>query len=1119
METISYKKYDQREHVLMKPGMYIGSIDFIQSKQLIYENDQIIEKQINYNPGLYKIIDELIVNAYDQSIRDKSLNEINTIIDTNSFSIFNSGIGIPIEKHKEYKIYIPELIFGYLLTSSNYDVNDKRITGGTHGIGAKASNIFSKKFIVEVWTNKQYYKQVFENNLTKINKPEISSNKERITGVKITCEPDFEKFSCKDFSEEMQNLIKRRIIDLSALVTDKIKLIINKENIKVGFENYLELYKSDNKWLIGSCIKNLNWYFAVRINDGEIEQNISFVNSIFTSNGGSHVEYILDLLLPKFQKLINNNVNKRFLKDNLSLCLVTSIINPVFNSQSKEQLSMPVDKFGFECNISNKFFDELKESELLKRLKEIYSKQDLKQLTKFESATKKSKIKGIPKLEDANFAGTKKSINCTLILTEGDSAKATAISGISAIKKNKISNDFDGRDIFGVFPLRGKLLNVREASTSQIMNNQEIIELKKIMGLKTGTNYDINNISELRYGSILLMMDADEDGSHIKGLIINFFNYFFPSLLQLDGFLKVLVTPIVKIFLKNEQLSFANLRAYNNWLTKNPGNYKIKYYKGLGTSTADESKEYFKNLDNNTIAIIDKNNENDVLLAFAKDKVNERKQWLINYDANNILQIEPPTMITIHDFIHQELIHFSNYDNLRSIPLLADGLKPSQRKVLYACFKKNLKTEMKVAQLASYVAEVTAYHHGEQSLVGTIINMAQDFIGSNNLNLLMPAGQMGTRLLGGKDHASGRYIFTYLNKMVDLIFKKEDFDLLDYQEDDGEKIEPKFYLPIIPMILVNGSEGIGTGFSTLIPNYDFKDIVNWFIDKLNNKKTKDLIPKFNNFKGSITKYDDTTYVSSGICKIENDKVIITELPIKLWTSVYKEMLEEMMEDGTIKSYTNYSSDIDVHFEIKFNDIDYINKLNETFSFSTKEKDKIALEKSSHVNENPSSNESNDDKGLNNLYKLLKLYKTIKLSNLTLYDQNLKLKTYDSVNEICEDFYKMRLPYYEKRKELIIKNINDEIILLTNQINFINLVKSNNKIFNMEENEINKILIQNKIKKYDDSFNYLINMSFKQLSKENLDKLSKKIKELKETKKIIENKTSKELWLEDLTKLL
>ena len=1085
----TYIKYNQREHVLNKPGMYIGSIDFIPSKQLIYEDNEIKEKKIDYNAGLYKIIDELIVNAYDQTIRDNNVDEISIVINDNKFEIYNSGSGIPIEKHKEYDIYIPELIFGHLLTSSNYDKDEKRITGGTHGIGAKATNIFSKIFIVEVWSKTKYYKQIFENNLTKINKPIIEKNNDNKTGVKITCEPDFIRFTCNHFSSDMQKLIKRRVIDLLGLILNNVKIKINDQDFtekninKIDrFKKYLNLYKSDNDWYIALSNKNI-WYFGIRINDDKLEQNISFVNSIYTSNSGSHVEYIFELLVLIFQKLINKNINKKFLKEHLTLCLVTSIINPLFNSQSKEQLTMPKEQLIMPNEeLKFKFIDDLNNSNIVNKLKELYAKQDFKLLTKFESS-KKNKIKGIPKLEDANFAGTKKSINCMLILTEGDSAKATAISGISAIK--------NGRDIFGVYPLRGKLLNVREATTSQITNNQEIIELKKIIGLKSGTIYNKNNIDQLRYNSILLMMDADEDGSHIKGLIINFLNYFFPSLLQIEGFLKILVTPIVKVFLKKDIINFSNLRGYNNWLIKNTENYKVKYYKGLGTSSAIEAKEYFKNLENNIISVIDENNQNDILLAFSKEKINERKKWLINYNSNNIINFEPPTNITIHTFIHQELIHFSNYDNLRSIPVLADGLKPSQRKVLYACLKKNIKNEMKVAQLASFVAEITAYHHGEQSLVGTIINMAHDFVGSNNLNLLIPSGQFGTRLLGGKDSASGRYIFTYLNKIVDDIFKKEDFDLLEYQEDDGEKIEPKFYLPIIPIILVNGSEGIGTGFSTLIPNYNLKDIINWFINKLNNKKLDELNPKFNNFKGDIFKYDENTYLSSGICKIDNDKIIITELPIKLWTTNYKELLEEMIEDGLIKSYTNYSSDIDVNFEIKVNDIEKFKLLNE----------------------------SNDEKNLNNLKKYFKLYKTIKLTNLTLYDENLKLKTFNNVEDICDCFYKMRLPYFEKRKELLISNINNELILLNNQVKFINLFKSKPAILNFEDNELNNYLIKNKIDKHNESFDYLINMSIKQLTKNNFDKILKKIDELKKNKNKLEKQTPKELWLMDLNNLL
>ena len=1083
MKTIEekYKKMTPIQHILNKTSMYLGSLDFLNEKQFIYSNNQIIHKPILYSPALYKIIDEIIVNSYDATIKDQTVKNIKAEVTSDYFTLFNDGIGIDVVKHKEHNIYIPELLFGNLLTSSNYDESEERVTGGTFGIGIKLSNIFSKKFIVEVWDKKTklYYIQTFENNMSKVNKPIITKQKEIIGGIKITCYPDFDKFKTNNFSSDMIGLLSRRIIDLCGLVYKDIIIYLNNQKLNTGFDEYLKYYKSDEEWIIGSCVKNSDWSFAIRFNkDIDSGYHMSFVNGINTSKNGKHVTYLFDLLFEKLQKIVSPELTKKLLNDYLTIVIKTFIVNPSFNSQTKEELMTPPTKFGYDCNISQTFWDKIKDSDIIDKLKQIVSLSTEKILSKFESSNKKSKLKGIPKLEDANLAGTKKSNLCTLILTEGDSAKATAIAGISAIQ--------NGRDFYGIYPLRGKLLNVREASTSQIINNQEINELKKILGLKSG----VQDLDELRYGSILLMMDADEDGSHIKGLILNFLSYYYPNLLQKEGFVKILVTPIVKIFLKNETKSFPNLREYNNWLIKNPGNYKTKYYKGLGTSTSDEAKEYFKQIDKNIIYVIDQNNNSDILLAFSKDKINERKKWLMNYDPTNILSIIPPKTITINNFIHQELIHFSNYDNLRSIPSIYDGFKPSQRKVFYGCLKKNLKSEMKVAQLASYVAEITSYHHGEQSLVGTIINMAQNYVGSNNINLLVPVGQFGTKLLGGKDHASGRYIFTFLNKIVDLIFIKDDLDLLEYLEDEGEQIEPKYYLPIIPTILLNGCEGIGTGFSTLIPNHSLKDLITWFINKLTNKKLPELIPQYNNFKGQIIKYDNTTYISTGICKIEKDKIIISELPIGLWTTIYKEILEDMQIDGTLRNYTNYSSDINVHFEIKLNDSYDIHKLMET----------------------------TDEKGLNSLYKILKLYKTIKLSNLTLYDTNFKLKTYENAKSICEDFFKMRLHFFQQRKDLMIEKINQDIVLFTNQVNFINLIKSSSNIFNMEPNKIIEKLEKSKFKKYDNSFNYLIDMSFKQLSKNNLDKLNNNIKELKQTKKILENKTNKDLWLEDLNKL-
>eukprot|EP00435_Cladocopium_sp_Y103_P012951 s463_g3.t1 len=176
-------------------------------------------------------------------------------------------------------------------------------------------------------------------------------------------------------------------------------------------------------------------------------------------------------------------------------------------------------------------------------------------------------------------------------------------------------------------------------------------------------------------------------------------------------------------------------------------------------------------------------------------------------------------------FLREELVLFAKYDVERAVPCMVDGFKPGQRKVLFGAFKKKLNSEIKVAQFSGYVAEQSAYHHGEASLQGTIIGMAQDFVGSNNVNLFEPRGQFGSRLQGGKDHAASRYIFTCLSKVTRCIFPEEDDAVLEHLFEEGHQIEPRFFCPIIPMVLVNGADGIGTGWSSSIPNYNPRDLI------------------------------------------------------------------------------------------------------------------------------------------------------------------------------------------------------------------------------------------------------------------------------------------------------
>lgn len=251
--------------------------------------------------------------------------------------------------------------------------------------------------------------------------------------------------------------------------------------------------------------------------------------------------------------------------------------------------------------------------------------------------------------------------------------------------------------------------------------------------------------------------------------------------------------------------AFYSVPEFLEWqtATKDWNTWKIKYYKGLGTSTSKEAKEYFSNMFRHCIKFEYSNVCDDlaIQLAFSKKLVEERKEWLTkfmekrNQKKQDYLYQKDTKKINFNQFINKELVLFSNLDNERSIPSLVDGFKPGQRKVIFACFKRNLTKEIKVAQLAGSVAELSAYHHGEQSLMSTIINLAQNFVGSNNLNLLLPIGQFGTRLHGGKDAASPRYIFTALNNLTRLIFNPHDDPLLNYSMDDGQRVEPEFYAP------------------------------------------------------------------------------------------------------------------------------------------------------------------------------------------------------------------------------------------------------------------------------------------------------------------------------------
>jgi DNA topoisomerase-2 len=1126
-----YQKKTPIEHILTRPDTYVGDIKIQEEVMDIYDDDlqRIVKKNIKYVPALYKIFDEIIVNAFDHTKNDSTCDTIKVSIDKdkNEISVLNNGKGIDIEIHAQHKIYVPELIFGELLTSTNYDDNEARTTGGRNGYGAKLTNIFSTKFIVETVDEerKRQFYQEFTDNMSKRTKPKITDYKQK-SYTQITFIPDLKKFSLSELSDDIVNLFKKRVYDIAGL-GEKLKVYYNDKKIETNnFKKYISLYYPDDdvffdeqeRWKVGVIYKP----------DNNFEQK-SFVNGICTYKGGSHTEYVMKGIIKKVKEAILKKnkelkIKDETIKENLIIFIDSTIINPAFSSQTKEELKTKQADFGSIYEMNEKILAKIIKSGLVQQIIDLAKLKD-QVILKNTDGKKTNNIRGIPKLEDAEWAGTKKSTQCRLILTEGDSAKGLAMAGRSAIA--------DGNCKYGVFPLKGKLLNVREATAKQLLENEEIINIKKILGLQHNKEY--LSTSELRYSSVIIFSDQDYDGFHIKGLVMNFFHHFFPSLIKLN-FLHALSTPIVKAVKGKESKIFYNLTQYEDWKHKiDPNNWHIKYYKGLGTSNKDEAKEYFTDIENKLIKyswanksifneIVNEEIEEDdksvcdsvkskrksskkskttsvddqqkehicfdaITLAFDKKRADDRKEWLMRYDRNKIIQNDIKE-VPIYDFVHRELIHFSNDDINRSIPNIIDGLKPSQRKVQYGSVLRKLfkkQDEIKVAQLSGFISEKTSYHHGEASLQGTIVGMAQNFVGANNLNLLHPSGMFGSRLLGGKDSASARYIFTYLAEWNRLIFRPEDDPILTYLNDDGLSIEPEYYVPIIPVVLVNGAQGIGTGFSTTILQYNPLQIIDNILLMMDNKSVKEMYPWFRGFKGKVEKVENGFNIK-GNYKIdkENSKVIITELPIGTWTTPYKEYLDKLEEDKVIKGYKDKNTDETVYFEIQFTD--------------------------------------------DNLYDLIekkKLESTLKLvdkgtiTNMHGFNKNNVIKKYDTIYDILQEFYGVRLEYYKKRKEHQMDEIDKELNILEWKMKFIKGVIDGTIIVNNQtKDKISDQLEKQKFPKLSEnkSYDYLLTMPIYSLSKEKIDELQKRIDNLEEELEHIEATTELQQWKKELLEL-
>ena len=1165
-ELAKYQKMSDKEHILKKPDTYIGSTEMTESDMFVYDTSSsspgIVLRKIQYIPGLYKLFDEGAVNSRDHVVRQaQAINDAKPdalpvtciefeISDDGVISITNDGNGIDVAQHPEHKLWIPEMIFGHLRTSTNYDENKKeKIVGGKNGFGFKLVLIWSSWGRVETvdHTRGLKYIQEFKNNLDEICPPKITKCTTTKPYTKVSFRPDYTRFGIENLTPDMRALFEKRIYDIAAVTDKTVKVKYNGSIVSVKhFQQYIDLYigaKGESKRIYES--PDPRWEYVVSLAPNGEFQHVSFVNGIYTQKGGKHVEYIINQIIRKLTDYIKTkkkvDVKPTTIKEQLALFLRCDIDNPSFSSQSKDELGTSVSSFGSTCKVSDDFIEKLAKMGVMDAACALTEVKENKAAKKTDG-TKTRTIRGIPKLIDANFAGTEKSAQCTIIFCEGDSAKAGIVSGLSR----------EDRNFIGVYPMKGKMMNTRGEPVKKIAENNEITEIKQILGLEVGRKYTPDDVKyRLRYGKVLFMTDQDLDGSHIKGLGINLFQSEWPTLTEIPGFIGFMNTPILKAKKGTQEKVFYNEGEYRAWkeaseegavaaavgggqcvsitTQSQPSGWTIKYYKGLGTSTGKEFKEYFEHK-----KIVDFTHSGDVCdnaidMVFNKKRADDRKTWLATYSRDRYLDTLQPS-VTYEKFINDEMIHFSKYDCDRSIPNTMDGLKISLRKILYSAFKKNLKTEIKVAQFSGYVSEHSGYHHGEASLNAAIVGMAQNFVGSNNINLFEPNGQFGTRLQGGRDSASERYIFTQLNKLTRLIFRSEDDAILTYLDDDGQSVEPIYYVPIIPMALVNGTKGIGTGFSTDIMCYNPAQIIEYIKRKLSmsmgevatsTSASSPIDPFYKNFKGTIRRVSDTKYLFKGCYTILDEKKIrITELPVGTWTDDYKKFLEHLIEpivskdkdssantSPIVKEYNDMSTD--THVDITVTMAPNIIK---TYSEKSTEFDCNLLEKS------------------------LGLYTTQSTTNMNMFDE--KLKKYNSAEEIIDDYYGVRLEYYGKRKQHTLNALKRELLVLSNRARYITELLEDKIDLRRKTNKMLTTLL--KERKYDtyiaskgessesnenngdaddeNGYKYLLKLPMDSVSEENVTKLlnekTKKEKELSE----LGSKSLEQLWRNDLEEL-
>ena len=1037
------------DHILKHGDMFIGQTADKPSQPyhlfLLTPDQKRFEyvKNVTSHKGLFKLLDEVLVNPADNHTKpEKGTDKIKVWIQPQRgiIQVWNNGLSVPIKESnipssadKTKKAYDPELIFFHLRGTTNGKNN--KTTGGKFGYGAKVAGIYSDFFRIEICDGEKVYKQEGRNNLKMIMPPIIKkAKKSEKPYVCITFRPEVWRFTGEgnSFNETFMRIATGRVYDIAGTTSEKCRVWLavgdtDKPNYELlpvkNFKDYvcMHLHPEDQKdWSRKEDMKNLSyikepfkdryWEICIAKNPYPHEVQVSHVNNIHTFEGGEHVRYIENQVLNLLRKKIPE-LQMYQLRPHLLVFINAVVVDPDFDGQSKRRLITTSKQFGDTIKLPDTILNKFKNNGLMDALTKVFSDKSLKDVKSVMGSGKNKSVSDISKLYDADVAGTRKSQEASIFLVEGDSALKLALIGRNIL----------GKESFGAFPLKGKIArgdtilekmatNVKKKKNKAYAEQKEkdvgaeFTKLCRVLGLVVGEK---TNRSQLRYGGkIIAFTDQDVDGSHIKALLIWLIYNLWPHLLKEESnLLYSFVTPIIAVRRKRKTIKFFNTeQSFKVWWSRMTDAQKrglsVQHLKGLASSSNNDASEYFEEFHGRLKPFrkMDAKDEEALLLAFHKDKAEEKKQWLQNYDENDVLDWSRPS-ISIHDFIHKDLKHYFYSTLKRNLSSQEDGMSHVQRKVLYGALKnfKSSTDDMKVSILGGKVSDMTNYHHGEASIQNTIIGMAQEFPGKKqNINLLYPQGQFGSELFGGGDSGAPRYIFTNLMNIVPYIFRPEDEIILKHMEDEGVKVEYTHFSPIIPMILINGGSGVASGFKSDIPCWNPNDLIKRLKSKLRRENEGPFpLPWYAEHGASIIP-NHSSYESVGkVIEISDTDYHIVQLPLGVWVNDYKVHLNKLEQKGIVVKYKE---------------------------------------------DNDSGYRVTTSKKLNDPIKTFGLKKAITSSfNMVSEEKAFTVKSYKTPEEVFEAFYDFRLRFYEKRRLAQIDRLDKLIPDITAKITFIRLV--------------------------------------------------------------------------------